>query len=400
MHSLNQVNKLVSCGRDPARSLPLWRGFLLIPLILVCFAFAPQTRALTPAPDGGYPGFTTAEGQQALNLATTGIANTAIGWRSLFSATSASFNVGVGAGTLVLTRGDGSDANTAVGTAAILLNHTGTRNSACGAAALLNTDGTDGEGSFNGGFGAFALNQNENGFSNNAVGDSALYRNIAGAANTAVGDLALEVNDSSGSGAANNNVAVGASALQNNLTGSENTAVGTGAGPNIDTGFNNTYLGDFVGTSDPDGGDLGNESSTIRIGDISNGNGAGSLACYVGGIWNNPQPVGGSVVVVTLDTNTDELGFDGSLGRAGDVPTPSRAVPQPRVRPQPGNHAMLNQKVEQLQATVTQQQATVAQQQKQIETLTAQLREQAAQIQKVSAQVELIKPAPRVVENR
>jgi len=46
MYSLNQVNKLVSCGRDPARSLPLWRGFLLIPLILVCFAFAPQTRAL------------------------------------------------------------------------------------------------------------------------------------------------------------------------------------------------------------------------------------------------------------------------------------------------------------------------------------------------------------------
>ena len=57
--------------------------------------------------------------------------------------------------------------------------------------------------------------------------------------------------------------------------------------------------------------------------------------------------------------------------------------------PSPSNHAMLNQKVEQLQATVTQQQATVAQQQKQIETLTTQLREQAAQIQKVSAQLEI-----------
>ena len=50
MYSLNQVNKLVSCGRDPARSLPLWRGFLLIPLILVCFAFAPQTRAIVTGP--------------------------------------------------------------------------------------------------------------------------------------------------------------------------------------------------------------------------------------------------------------------------------------------------------------------------------------------------------------
>jgi len=44
--------------------------------------------------------------------------------------------------------------------------------------------------------------------------------------------------------------------------------------------------------------------------------------------------------------------------------------------------------------------ATVAQQQGQIETLTVQLKEQAAQIQKVSAQVEMMKPAPRVVENR
>jgi uncharacterized coiled-coil protein SlyX len=53
----------------------------------------------------------------------------------------------------------------------------------------------------------------------------------------------------------------------------------------------------------------------------------------------------------------------------------------------------MNDKVEKLQATV-------AQQQKQIETLTAQLKEQATQIQKVSAQLEIIKPAPRVVENR
>ena len=68
--------------------------------------------------------------------------------------------------------------------------------------------------------------------------------------------------------------------------------------------------------------------------------------------------------------------------------------------PSPGTTAMLNEKVEKLQATVAQQQATVAQQQKQIETLTAQLREQAAQIQKVSAQLEMVRPTPRVVENR
>ena len=37
--------------------------------------------AVIPAPDGGYPGFNTAEGENALKNLTTGSANTAIGWR-------------------------------------------------------------------------------------------------------------------------------------------------------------------------------------------------------------------------------------------------------------------------------------------------------------------------------
>jgi hypothetical protein len=388
MYSLNQVNKLVSCGRDPARSLPFWRGFLLIPLILLCFAFAPQTQAgaqpdaLTPPPDGCYPGFNTAEGCQALNSLIGGLGNTAIGWRANFLNLGASFNTGVGVGALVL---NGADENTGVGAVALLLNTQGTRNTAVGTAALLNNTGsnTQGEGSFNDAVGDSALNQNTTGFSNNAMGDSALFLNRIGAANTAVGDLALEDNDSNGNGNANNNVGVGAGALQLNVNGSENTAVGTGAGTNVLAGFNNTYVGDFVGSAAAD------ESSTIRIGDISNGNGAGSLECYVGGIWNNPQPVGGSVVVVTLDLNNDHLGFDGTLARAGNAPAvPYRVQPQPRMRPD-ARQAMLNEL-----------QSTVAQQQKQIETLTAQLKEQAAQLQKVSAQVEMIRPTPRVVENR
>ena len=106
-------------------------------------------------------------------------------------------------------------------------------------------------------------------------------------------------------GLGNNNTAVGAVALFNNVDGSENTAVGTGAGQNVITGFNNTYVGDLVGTLAAD------ESDTIRIGDVSNGKGAGSLECYIGGIWNNPQPVNGdNVVFVTLDRNTDQLGYD------------------------------------------------------------------------------------------
>jgi hypothetical protein len=397
MHSLNQVNKLVSCGRDPARSLPLWRGFLLIPLILVCFAFAPQTRAavdVVPPPDGCYPGFTTAEGCQALKNLSGGTANTGLGWRALFSVGDASFNVGVGAGALVLTRTNG-DANTAVGTAAILLNQFGMRNTGVGAAVLLNTDGPEaqnGEGSFNGAVGSFALNANTSGFSNNAMGDSALFRNQSGAQNTAIGDEALENNDATNTGSSFN-TAVGALALFNNTTGVGNTAVGQGVGPNLDNGFNNTYVGSLVGSLDPVGDPLPDEDLTIRIGDKS-ADGFGSAACYIGGIFNNEQPLAANVVVVTLNLDTDELGWDGGVARSGRAPAaPNRAAPQPRVRPQPGNHAMLNQKVEQLQATVTQQQ-------QQIETLTTQLKEQAAQIQKVSAQLEMVRPTPRVVENR
>ena len=81
--------------------------------------------------------------------------------------------------------------------------------------------------------------------------------------------ITLWNNDSDALGLGNNNTAVGAVALFNNVDGSENTVVGTGAGQNVITGFNNTYLGDLVGTFAAD------ESNTIRIGDVSNGNGAG-----------------------------------------------------------------------------------------------------------------------------
>ncbi len=151
-------------------------------------------------------------------------------------------------------------------------------------------------------------------------------------------------------------------------------------------------MGDFVGFIAAD------ESDTIRIGDLSNGNGAGSLACFIGGIFNNFQPVGGSVVEVTLDLANDKLGWD--VGTPGNKPFSApvpRSAPQPRSRQQlpaarPQHQAMLNDKVEKLQATV-------AQQQKQIQTLTAQLKEQSAQIQKVSAQLEVKQPAPKIVRN-
>ena len=199
----------------------------------------------------------------------------------------------------------------------------------------------------------------------------------------------------------NGNTAVGAATLLNNVDGSDNTAVGDGTGQNVIAGFNNTYVGDFVGFTASD------ESSTIRIGDFSNGNGAGSLECYIGGIFNNFQPVDGvTVVQVTLDLTNDHLGWDFGPNQGGTMPAP-RAAPQRRSAPQPPSRPQfqaMNDKVEKLQATVEQQQKQIdtltAQLKEQAETFTAQLKEQATQIQKVGAQLETVKPAPRVVENR
>ena len=40
---------------------------------IVCVGLLPTTQAVIPPPDGGYPGFTTAEGTQALQSLTTGV---------------------------------------------------------------------------------------------------------------------------------------------------------------------------------------------------------------------------------------------------------------------------------------------------------------------------------------
>src|ERR1700676_4016086 len=81
-----------SIGRSPLRL-----GFLLIPLVLACFALSPTARAqLNPPPDGGYPDQNTAEGDLALFHLTTGDNNTAIGNQALFSNTTGNSNTANG----------------------------------------------------------------------------------------------------------------------------------------------------------------------------------------------------------------------------------------------------------------------------------------------------------------
>src|SRR6266576_7359996 len=75
---------------------------LLIPLVLVCIGLLPNAQAVVTPPPGGYPNFTTAAGEHALQALTSGLGNTAIGTFSLFSVTTGSFNTAVGAGALDL----------------------------------------------------------------------------------------------------------------------------------------------------------------------------------------------------------------------------------------------------------------------------------------------------------
>jgi hypothetical protein len=157
---------------------------------ILCIGLLPQAQAVVPPPDGGYPRFNTAEGQNALFSLTTGSANTAVGWYSLFSDTEGSFNTATGAGALLFNTNDN---NTAFGAAALLFNTTGINNTAVGTAALLNSGG--------------------------AI-------------------------DTPNGGPGSNNTAVGYGALTNS-TGSGNTALGYSAGSNVTTANNVVAIGSF-----------------------------------------------------------------------------------------------------------------------------------------------------------
>ena len=258
--------------------------FTTIVLVLACFGVLPPLQAVVPPPDGGYPGFNTAEGQKALFSLTTGVANTAVGWFSLKSETDGSFNTAVGAGTLVLNVGNQSAnegvQNTAIGAAALLLNTTGSGNTAVGSTALLNNTTATG----NTAVGANALADNTTGADNTAVGSHALTSNTTGMFNTANGAFAL-VHDTTGG----NNTATGCQALFQNTSGSTNTASGFNALVANTTGAGNTAIGAQALLNNTSGSfnvvlvggqnlttgdfniDIGNdgvagESNTIRIG--------------------------------------------------------------------------------------------------------------------------------------
>jgi hypothetical protein len=384
-------------GKSSGRS-PLRLGFLLIPLTLGCLALSPTARAVTPAPDGCPPNFTTAKGCDALYDLTTGVGNTGLGWRALRENTDASFSTGIGAGALSTNNGE---SNTAVGAAALLLNSTGTENTAVG---------TD------------ALALNDTGESNTAAGAFALFNNIDGISNVAIGRDALLANTSG-----SENTAVGTAALSGVTTGGFNTAIGGIAGANLTTGQFNIVIGDIAGLF------VTTASNTICIG------GSGINAdntCQIAHIRDVTTQNNDAIPVVV--DSAGQLGTLSSSGRfkkdVKPMDTASEALlalkpvtfhyktdktnrpefgliaeevakinPDLVVRDESGeiytvryeavNAMLLNEflkehrKVEQQRKDF---EAALAQQQKQIEALTA-------AVQKVSAQVEMSRPAPQTV---
>jgi len=230
-------------------NLPPFPGMLVL-LAVGGLALSPMARAVTPAPDGGYPGSNTAEGDNALFNLAGGLDNTALGFDALLSNTAGNFNTAVGFEALF--HNTTGFENTAIGVNALISNTTGSSNTANGVNTLLfNTTGFQ-----NAATGVQALFSNTTGFHNTAGGFQALLHNTTGNHNTADGDNAL-VHNTIGSF----NTAIGAHALDSNATGSSNAALGFQAGFNV-TGSGNVCIGQNI-----EG--LAGENNVTRIRNIS-----------------------------------------------------------------------------------------------------------------------------------
>ena len=187
---------------------------IFIVFSFICAGFLPQLQAVSPPPDGGYPGGNTAEGNNALLSLTTGVWNTAIGDQALKNDTT----------------GGG---NTATGFQALFGTTVGNQNTAYGSQALcFNTSGSS-----NTAVGYFALRSTSVGANNTATGYQALSNDIEGQSNTATGYFALRSNISG-----SHNTAIGSGALRVSL-GSRNTAIGEQGLFSLNSGDSNTALG-------------------------------------------------------------------------------------------------------------------------------------------------------------
>jgi Chaperone of endosialidase len=386
---------------------------VLITLALVTIAARHSLLAVSPPPDGGYPGNNTAEGTNALLSRTTGVNNTALGFDALAHDTSGSNNTATGV--LALFANTTGAVNTATGVQALYSNSTGIRNTADGTGALLHNNASYGTAT-----GWAALVNNTSGIANTADGAQALFSNTTGAQNTAVGAGAL---------------------LHNNA--SSNTAIGWAAGFNLDSGSDNTFIGRAAGNSeDPDVSDV------ICIGSLGDSQPAGVATpnrCYIGNIHG--VSLGGPADYLQVMVDADgQLGTAVSSARFKKDIKPMDQASEGILKLKPvtfhykdrddkndkrPQFGLIAEDVEKVNRDLVvhgkdrkvlsvrydavdvmllneflkehrrgeQQDRQLREQQKQIEKLTAQLKKQAAQIQKVNHKLEMTRSAPQVVDN-
>jgi hypothetical protein len=441
------TNAMTRSCRDRRRRL-----ICLTPLIFACFALSPKTQAVTPAPDGGYPGGNTAEGAGALFSLTSGTYNTAIGLQALYHLTTGIHNTATG--TAALFSNTTGTLNTATGFSALRYNTTGGGNTANGWEALFSNT----QGAGNTATGTVALYRNSTGVDNTAQGEAALYGNISGTRNTATGTRSLysnaggHFNTATGDEAlysnyGSYNTAYGAQALYWNKNGARNTAIGIGAlsGNSGSNGSDNIALGISAGADLTEGNkniDIGNrgfynESATIRIGDTQ-------TRTFIAGIGGRPTTSASAVYINLagqLGTQTSSARFKQniqSMAESSDVLFSLRPVTfrykaeidpsgsaqfglvaeevekvdadlvlrdgegKPyTVRYEAVNAMLLNEFIKahrtlaELKSIAARQDEINLQQQKRIDDLTTQLKEQAGQIQKVNAYIELNKSSPQ-----
>ena len=230
----------------------LWSVFILVVVGSFTLMRAPNAFGVSPAPDGGYPGANTAEGDSAMSrISSPGIYNTAVGWFALTSDTDGKYNTAIGAGTLLANT---AEQNTATGAGALLTNTSGRSNTANGAFALFSST----QGSDNTATGDFTLFRNTTGNHNTANGASALFSNTTSSSNTAIGDSAL-LNSTGG-----NDTALGFTAGNNVTTASNVICIGS-PGQNVD---NSCYIGNVSG-ADASGGDEVFITSDGKLGTVN-----------------------------------------------------------------------------------------------------------------------------------
>ncbi len=373
-------------------SFPTRRHCRQVLFTLGVLAFCQAANAVVPAPDGGYPGYNTAEGQNALFSLTTGVYNTALGAFSLFSGTTGTGNTAVGINDL---RNNVTGSfNTAVGLNALYANHADD-NSAFGSHALFaNTIGI-----VNSAFGWAALASNTQGSGNTGIGVQALSRNVTGIGNTATGRSALAFS-----------------------AGDFNTAIGYSAGSNVTTASNVICIGAEVAGADVSDscyiGNIFNQTSFNGMPVLINGDNKLGTTTSSKRFKEDIKPMDhGSEALFSLKPVTfhykkeiDPQGASqfGLVAEEVEKVNPDLVVHDKEGKPYSVRYDQVNamllneflkeyRKVQQQQATIGKLKSTVAHQQKGMEAITARLNQQAAQIQKVSAEIELNRPAAQMV---